>query len=196
MSSGFWLLIIVIAASVLALANLQYQRVREAERDRETQHREALRDKAAADREAARDRAALEREVARQQALAREARVVLAPEIKGNLALVIQMQGQLTPTNVPLARFQTSAWETVSSGELVRGFQGAELANVAVAYELATRSNETLDQLSQFVVGVASSMSNAPQTRQVLAGNLTRLFERLRTALTKAEEIVEPNQGS
>ncbi len=73
-----------------------------------------------------------------QQALASEARAVLAPEVRGNLELVGTVEGQLAATQVPIARLQSSAWQTVSAGELVRGFRGTDLAKVAAAYESST----------------------------------------------------------
>src|SRR5882762_10192922 len=94
-SSTSWLIAIVVASAIVpfaagfvALANIQYQRAREAERDATTRETEAARDRLAREREAARDLAALDREKEKDKALAREARAVLAPEVKANLALV------------------------------------------------------------------------------------------------------------
>ncbi len=134
------------------------------------------------------------REAEIQQALAREARAVLATEVRENIALVDAIESRLGPTQVPLLTFQTSAWQTVSAGELVRGFRGKDLARVAGAYELVNRANETLGRLVELNVGVASAMSGAAGTREIFAKNLTSLLGRLRTALTEVQAITEPNR--
>ena len=110
-----------------AVANTQYQRGREAERQRAQEARD--------------------RETETQEMLAAEARSVPEPEVTGNLTLIDTIESKLTPTQTPFERLQTAAWQTVSAGELVRGLRGEDLAKVASAHELANRANNTLDRV-------------------------------------------------
>ena len=131
------------------------------------------------------------REVETQQALAREARAVLAPEVTGNLELIATIEGQLGQARVPLGKFQTAAWQTVSAGELMRGFRGEDLARLAGAYELAIQTNNTLDSLLEYNVGIGSAMQGASSTRQAYSNTLSGLLNRLRAALTDVQTLLE-----
>jgi hypothetical protein len=184
--TSFWFVAIVAgsalvpaAAGFVAYANIQYQRARETERDQQ-----------ARDREAERDRQAHEREAAKEQALAREARMVLAPEVADNLAIVNEIESVIAPTTAPLARFRTSAWQTVSAGELVRAFKGGDLAKVATTYELLNRANDGLARLTDFNTGVAAAMQSAGKSRETYAGMLKDLMKRLRADLTELQKLM------
>jgi hypothetical protein len=176
MSSGNWLAVIVVAsfavpvaAAVAAISNIQYQRARDEEKAEETRRTEA----------------------AKAQALSRELRDVLVPEVTGNLALLETVNGQLNNGDLPFSRFQTSAWQTVSAGELVRSFRGGDLAKIARTYEIVHRANDLLDQLTEFSVGVASATGRAKQTREAYTKNLLDLLGHLRIMLKEVQTLTQ-----
>jgi hypothetical protein len=186
MSSNGWFYVIVYASIVgafaagsVAVANNRYQRAREAERDAEARSRETERDARLA-------REASQREAQRFEQLANEARAALLPELKRNVELLGSIESGLTPTQVPLVKLQTAAWDTVSRGELLRGFRGEELSTLLTVYALTNRTNEALEQLVKFSVGVEAAMGGAAQSRESFRENLRNLLHQLRPRLTEA----------
>jgi hypothetical protein len=177
-------------AGFAAFANIKYQRAREAERDAVQLQREKERDNAQQAREAVREQDVRKREEERQQRLAIEARAVLGPELRANLAAVTQIRSLLQPTGVPLARFQTSAWQTVAGSELVRGVTGKEVAILAAVYERAISVNDMLGTLTELNVGVSSALGGSLQTRKVYADALKEDLLMLEAALKNALRLV------
>ncbi len=112
MSTTGWLITIVIAGGLLAFANLQYQRSRDAERDAISRQREEtesrmlgdeskLVTKRRASADEARDEANRQRERDREVAAAAQVRLVLRPEIVTNLALIDQIETDLQQAGAP-----------------------------------------------------------------------------------------------
>ena len=190
MSSGNWLVIIVVAAALVALANFGYQRQRESERDADSRRREEARDQSVQQRESEREarlaKEAIEREQQRASRLTTEARAVLMPELTRNSQLAKEIEDGLATGAVPLARFHTSAWDAVSGAEFVNAFQGQELARLVSVYELTKRANGSLDRLVEYTVGVASAMGNSKNAREAFRKDLGLTLERLRPELTEA----------
>ncbi len=196
MSSRVWLYAIVAASVVAAVAtvfvayaNIQYQRLREDEREASARIREDARDQEALRRESVRDAEAREERAAQQEALGREARAVLGPELDSNAALADLVGRQLEEGRVSLRRFEAASWQTVANSELVRGLPGADVAALARVYSRAALANRLMDQVVDLSVGVASALQSASATRRLLIAELERLTRELGIELRAARSL-------
>src|SRR3979409_680755 len=109
-----------------------------------------------------------------KEKLANDARAIISPEIKSNLALVGQIQ---TAGNVLAQKFDVTAWETISKGGLLLGLKSDEISKLLHAYSLIYRANDVITKILETVTGIGSAMQNAGTTRQMFGVQLKSIVD-------------------
>lgn len=123
------------------------------------------------------------REVETKQELAGQALAILSPEIVRNKE-IMQAYRQDIPRNViPLQRFDTTAWQTVSGSELLRGLVDEKLSQWLRIYHLMNAANSLHVQLMELSVGVASALGSSNATKAVVKTEILRLMNELEPLL-------------
>ena len=122
-----------------------------------------------------------------RERLASDARAILLPEVKRNSELVLSIEAILAANNIPLQKFDVTAWETISKGGLLLGLEPAEITKLLHVYSLAYQANDLSAQLLDSATGVRSALANASQTKQVFLGNLQRTLKELEAAFSDLE---------
>jgi sensor domain CHASE-containing protein len=123
-----------------------------------------------------------------KEQLANDARAIISPEIKGNLALVGQFQTALEAGNMPNQKFDVTAWETISKGGLLLGLKSDDISKLLHAYSLIYRANEAITKILETVTGIGSAMQNAAATRQMFLAQLKSIVDELKIALSDLEK--------
>jgi len=117
--------------------------------------------------------------------LASNAKAILLPEVKRNGDLISSMQAALTKGQVPLEKFDVTAWETISKGGLLLGLDPAETNKFLNAYRLAYQANDLSAQILDLTVGVRSALSSANQTKSLYLNSLKITLEELQAAFSE-----------
>jgi hypothetical protein len=120
------------------------------------------------------------REKEKRKAAAEQARSLLEPELRRNRQRLDEMSQALDKGNIPLDAFDTTAWQTVSRGELLFGLPSKELSAMMQAYYLANRANALHARLLD---GRESALGGWRDTQQVLVSNLKRVVQELEPVL-------------
>lgn len=122
-----------------------------------------------------------------KERLASDARTILLPEIKRNSEIVLSMQSTLDARNVPVEKFDVTAWETISKGGLLLGLKPAEITNFLQVYRLVYQANDLAAQLLDSVTGVRSALQNSQQIKEMFLSKLQSTLKELQAALSNAE---------
>ncbi len=136
----------------------------------------------------------LSRDKEDKQTLAREARAVLVPEIERNLKVLGKTDSEFDQRHIPFETFSTAAWETVSKGGLLQGMGGEEIGQIAVAYQLVYKANETHKQIMELAIGVASALQDNVKHKDYLIKNLKIVLKELKPILVKIGAGYKPAQ--
>ena len=123
-----------------------------------------------------------------KEKLATDARAIISPEIKSNLALVGQFQTGLGNGNALVQKFDVTAWETISKGGLLLGLKSDEISKLLHAYSLIYRANDLITKILETVTGIGSAMQNAGTTRQMFGVQLKSIVDELQTALSDLDK--------
>jgi hypothetical protein len=114
-----------------------------------------------------------------KERLASDARAILMPEIRGNATFATTMRAAREENNIPLGKFDVTAWETVSKGGLLLGLKPEEITKFLHMYRLVYQANDLMAQLLDAAIGVRSALDNARQTKQMFIGNLKATLDEL-----------------
>lgn len=112
------------------------------------------------------------RDLENKSSKASQARELLKAELTRNKDLLKKMQAAL-PASLTLEDFDTAAWRTVSSTDLLLGLPSEELARLMQTYQLIARSNDLRSRTLELMVGVTSALQSAPQTKTLYLSELT-----------------------
>jgi hypothetical protein len=104
-----------------------------------------------------------------------------------------QMLQALDKDQIPLDAFDTTAWQTVSRGDLLLGLPSEDLSRMMQAYHLANRANSLHSRLLESVVGVASALQGSQETRKVLVSGLRSVLKELAPLLRAVSSRPGPN---
>jgi hypothetical protein len=120
--------------------------------------------------------------------LASDAKSILLPEVKHNLEIASAMQRSLSNGNVILYKFDVTAWETISKGGLLIGLKPTEITLFLSAYRLAYQANDFHAQFLDASSGIRSTLTNAPELRQLYQTYLLNTLSPLSKALSALDQ--------
>jgi hypothetical protein len=89
-------------------------------------------------------------------AKAKQAQEFLGAELRQNQDLLTEIDAA-APQAIPLAAFDTTAWQTVSSGGLLLGLPSSEFGKLLETYSLFNRANSLQSKLLELSGGGAAS---------------------------------------
>lgn len=125
------------------------------------------------------------RESENKKELARQALLILKPELERNQKTLIKMREIIPKNQVPLEAFDTAAWQTVSNGELLLGLGRELLPNLMQVYNLINRVNGMHSRLLEMSIGVTSTLSGIESDKALLKSNLLAVLGELEPILQK-----------
>ena len=126
------------------------------------------------------------RDTEKKQAVARQSRMLLQPELERNSQLLAEMLKALESSGITVDAFDTTAWQTVSRSDLLLGLPDSDLSQVMQAYYLMNRANNLHAKFLETTVGVASALQGSGQTRQLLLASLRGVLTELQPLLRSA----------
>lgn len=111
-----------------------------------------------------------------RQLLAEKVFELLSPEVADNLALIDKNLMYASRGHVPMDKFRSTAWQTVSGSELILNLASDDLQHFLGIYHALAEVNELHGRIAELEQGVASALSGSAKTRGAL---LTQYVEKL-----------------
>ena len=110
----------------------------------------------------------------------------LGGELQSNSDLCKEMKRLLssTPQQIPMVPFETGAWETVSSGNLIVSLDGDTQQKLIKAYSLINRAKNYQESILDRSIGIASALSSSGEAK-------TKFLEMLRDVLNQLGPILD-----
>jgi len=133
------------------------------------------------------------RDAEKKTVAAQQARSLLDPEVRRNGERLDQMLQALDKDQIPLDAFDTTAWQTVSRGDLLLGLPSEDLSRILQVYHLANRANSLHSRLLESVVGMASALQGSLETRKLLISNLRGVLKELAPLVKAVSSRPGPN---
>lgn len=125
-----------------------------------------------------------------QEQLAKDARMILLPEIEENYQLVTILLAELNTkkNEIPLQELHVSAWETVSKGGLLQGLPPLEITKLLAIYDRTYRANKMHSKYLDLSTGVASALKRAGHIKGVYRQNLINALGAVQSAIHDFKE--------
>jgi hypothetical protein len=81
-----------------------------------------------------------------------------------------------------------TAWETISKGGLLLGFDSKRITSLLDIYSAVYRVNELSSLLIEAVTGVQSALVGADQSKHAIVGSLQAALSELQSAFNELDE--------
>lgn len=140
----------------------------------------------------------LAREAEKKRATVSTTVSLLQPELEANLELVKRTKRLLSedPPQVALQSFNTAAWETVSSSELLLGLDSEKLSRLMRAYHLVKQANHIHGWIEENTLGISSVVKGEARgkNKEALVKGLSENLDKLEPLLLTAIQDVQSEE--
>jgi len=119
---------------------------------------------------------------------ATQVRAMLHNEIQSNNQVLEQMDAGIAAKTVRIETFDTTAWQTVSTSDLLLGLPDEELASLLQTYRLINRANSLHAKILDTMVGVASALSGSSNARDLFFTELSSILNQLKPLMKSLVE--------
>lgn len=123
------------------------------------------------------------RESEQMVARAQQAMEILRPELEYNLKTANDFKTLIPKGTITLPTFDTSAWATVSRGDLLRGLSTSHLPRLMHAYRLINQANSVHGRILEMNLGIASTLSGKDKLEEFLMKDLGHIADELQPEL-------------
>ncbi len=119
------------------------------------------------------------REAETKTLMAKQTMELLTPEIQRNYNYLKKIFSNKELSFTIESPFEVSAWQTVSSSDLLLGLDSKKLSTLIQVYYLMNRANTLHKKYINLTVGIESALSDSKKIKELISGHLINLFNEL-----------------
>jgi hypothetical protein len=126
--------------------------------------------------------------------LARDAKILLMPEIQQNSTRVANMLNILAMGRHPIDLLDTAAWQTVSSGGLLAGLDAEDTSKLLRIYSLVFQVNSIDDHVRDATAGVRAILGDAEGPTAFVERQLQARLAALQQAFSELDKTPQRDE--